>query len=56
MRVEALMTLRLPFAALLAAAFSLLAGPVLARCSQNVVGMPGVQVASLDGSPSQGPR
>ena len=43
------MTLRLPFAALLAAAVSLLAGPVLARCSQNVAGMPGVQVASLDG-------
>src|SRR5260370_19876609 len=43
------MTLRLPFAALLAAAFSLLAWPVLARCSQNVAAIPGVQVASLDG-------
>ena len=36
--------------ALLAAAFALLAGPALARCSQNLVSwMPGVQVASLDG-------
>src|ERR1700730_11345867 len=43
------MNLRLSFAALLAAAFSLLAGPVLARCSQNVAGIPGVQMASLDG-------
>jgi L-ascorbate metabolism protein UlaG (beta-lactamase superfamily) len=45
------MTLRYSLAALFAAAFSLLAGPVLARCSQNVAGMPGVQVASLDGLP-----
>ena len=43
------MTLRYSLAALFAAAVSLLAGPVLARCSQNVAGMPGVQVASLDG-------
>ena len=45
------MTLRYSLAALFAAAFSLVAGPVLARCSQNVAGMPGVQVASLDGLP-----
>jgi hypothetical protein len=43
------MTLRYSLAALFTAAFTLLAGPVLARCSQNVGGMPGVQVASLDG-------
>ena len=43
------MTSRLSFLALLATAFALVAGPVLARCSQNVAGMPGVQLASLDG-------
>ena len=44
------MTLRLPLAALLAAVIILVGGPVLARCSQNVAGLPpGLQVASLDG-------
>ena len=43
--------LRLPFLALLTAAFALVAGPVLARCSQNVAGLErlGIQVASLEG-------
>ena len=47
------MSRRLPFLALLAAAFALLAGPVLARCSQNVVELErlGIQVASLEGLP-----
>ena len=47
------MSHRLPFLALLATAFALLAGPVLARCSQNVSGLerPGIQLASLDGLP-----
>jgi L-ascorbate metabolism protein UlaG (beta-lactamase superfamily) len=44
------MTLRFPILALLSAAFALLAGPALARCSQNLVQLgSGVQVASLDG-------
>jgi L-ascorbate metabolism protein UlaG (beta-lactamase superfamily) len=44
------MTLRFSVAALLAAAFALLAGPALARCSKNLVQFgSGVQVASLDG-------
>jgi len=49
------MTARLSVTALLAAAFALLAGPALARCSKNLVEFgprllgPGVQVASLDG-------
>ena len=44
------MTLRLSFAALLATAFALMAGPALARCSQNVAGLPpGLQVASRGG-------
>lgn len=49
------MTLRFPIAALLGAAFALLAGPALARCSQNLVQLGpnlegrGIQVASLDG-------
>ena len=45
------MNLRLVFAALVGAVFALLAGPVLARCSQNLVELdrPGVRVASLDG-------
>ncbi len=44
------MTLRFPIVALLGAAFALLAGPALARCSQNLVQFgAGVQVASLDG-------
>ena len=45
------MTLRFSLPALLAAVFALTAGPVLARCSQNLVdlGRPGLQVASLDG-------
>ena len=44
------MTLRFPIAALLGAAFALLAGPALARCSQNLVQFgSGIQVASLDG-------
>ncbi len=44
------MTLRFPIVALLGAAFALLAGPALARCSQNLVQLgSGVQVASLDG-------
>src|SRR6266542_1857381 len=47
------MTHRLPFLALLAAAFALLAGPALARCSQNVAGLErlGIHLASLDGLP-----
>src|SRR5215813_332619 len=42
---------RFPVLALLAAAFALLAGPALARCSKNLVERlgPGVQLASLDG-------
>ena len=44
------MTLRHPLAVLIATAFALLAGPALARCSQNVAGLPpGQLVASLDG-------
>lgn len=45
------MTFRLPLLALFATAFALLAGPALARCSQNLVELErsGVQVASLDG-------
>ncbi|MDP1837093.1 MAG: MBL fold metallo-hydrolase [Reyranella sp.] len=44
------MTLRFPIVALLGAAFALLAGPALARCSQNLVQLgAGVQIASLDG-------
>ena len=44
------MTLRFPIIALLGAVFALLAGPALARCSQNLVQLrTGVQVASLDG-------
>jgi L-ascorbate metabolism protein UlaG (beta-lactamase superfamily) len=45
------MSHRLPLLALLATAFGLLAGPVLARCSLNLVELerPGVKVASLDG-------
>ena len=47
------MSLRFSAAALIAAAFALLAGPALARCSKNLVERlgPGVQVASLDGVP-----
>ena len=47
------MSHRLPFLALLAAAFTLAGGPGLARCSQNVAGLErlGIQVASLDGLP-----
>ena len=50
------MTLRLSLAALFAAAFALLAGPALARCSKNLVELGptlqgrGVQMASLDGA------
>ncbi|WP_296334390.1 MBL fold metallo-hydrolase [Reyranella sp.] len=41
---------RFPIVALLVAAFALLAGPALARCSKNMVQFgSGVQVASLDG-------
>ena len=41
---------RFPIAALLGAAFALLAGPALARCSQNLVQLgSGIRVASLDG-------
>src|SRR5438552_11907231 len=42
---------RFPVLALLAAAFALLAGPALARCSKNLVERlgPGTQLASLDG-------
>jgi L-ascorbate metabolism protein UlaG (beta-lactamase superfamily) len=42
---------RFPLVAVLAAAFALLAGPALARCSKNLVERlgPGVQLASLDG-------
>ena len=36
---EGLMSHRLPFLALLAAAFALVAGPAWARCSQNVAGL-----------------
>jgi L-ascorbate metabolism protein UlaG (beta-lactamase superfamily) len=44
------MILRFSIVALLAAAFALLAGPALARCSKNLVQFgSGVQVASLDG-------
>lgn len=44
------MTIRFSIIALLGAAFALLAGPALARCSQNLVQLgAGVQVASLDG-------
>ena len=44
------MTLRFSILALLGAAFALLAGPALARCSQNLVQFgAGVQVASLEG-------
>jgi L-ascorbate metabolism protein UlaG (beta-lactamase superfamily) len=45
------MTHRLPFLALLATAFALVAGPVLARCSQNVAALDraGVRLASLGG-------
>jgi L-ascorbate metabolism protein UlaG (beta-lactamase superfamily) len=48
---EALMSHRLPFLALLATAFALAAGPVLARCSQNVAALDrqGVRLASLGG-------
>src|SRR5260221_4351826 len=44
---------RFPVLALLAAAFALLAGPALARCSKNLVERfgSGVQPASLDGVP-----
>jgi L-ascorbate metabolism protein UlaG (beta-lactamase superfamily) len=47
------MTVRLAFATVLAAAFALLAGPVLARCSQNVAALDrlGIRLASLDGLP-----
>ena len=41
---------RFPILALLSAALALLAGPALARCSQNLVQFgSGIQVASLDG-------
>ncbi|MDP1961153.1 MAG: hypothetical protein Q8K93_03030, partial [Reyranella sp.] len=41
---------RFSLVALLSAAFALLAGPALARCSQNLVQLgAGVQMASLDG-------
>jgi L-ascorbate metabolism protein UlaG (beta-lactamase superfamily) len=46
------MTLRLSFAGLLGAVIAFLAGPVLARCTQNLVELgtpPGIQIASLDG-------
>ena len=45
------MTLRLAFATALATALALLAGPVLARCSQNVAALDrlGIRLASLDG-------
>ena len=45
------MSHRFPVLALLAAAFGLLAGPALARCSKNLVERlgPGTQLASLDG-------
>ena len=44
------MTLRFSLVALLGAAVALLAGPALARCSQNLVQLgAGLQVASLDG-------
>ena len=47
------MSHRLPFLALLATAFSLVAGSAWARCSQNVAGLErlGIQVASLEGLP-----
>ena len=47
------MSLRFSAAALIAAALALIAGPVLARCSKNLVERlgSGVQVASLDGVP-----
>ena len=45
------MSHRFSILALLAAAFALLAGPALARCSKNLVERlgPGTQLASLDG-------
>src|SRR5260370_13418937 len=48
---EARVSHRFPALALLAAAFALLAGPALARCSKNLVDRlgAGVQLASLDG-------
>jgi hypothetical protein len=47
------MSHRLPFLALLATAFTLVAGSAWARCSQNVAGLErlGIQVASLEGLP-----
>jgi L-ascorbate metabolism protein UlaG (beta-lactamase superfamily) len=50
---EGLMSHRLPFLALLAAAFALVAGSAWARCSQNVAGLErlGIRVASLEGLP-----
>ena len=47
------MTFRVSLLALLASTFALIAGPVLARCSQNLVerALPGIQVASLGGLP-----
>jgi len=47
------MSHRLPFLALLAAAFTLIAGSAWARCSQNVAGLErlGIRVASLEGLP-----
>jgi L-ascorbate metabolism protein UlaG (beta-lactamase superfamily) len=50
---EILMSRRFPLLALLTATFALIAGPVLARCSQNVAGLErlGIRVASLEGLP-----
>jgi len=47
------MNFRLACAALIAATLALLAGPVWARCSQNVAALdrPGLKLASLDGLP-----
>jgi len=47
------MSHRLPLFAIIAATLALVAGPVLARCSQNLVdrGRPDVHLASLDGRP-----
>jgi L-ascorbate metabolism protein UlaG (beta-lactamase superfamily) len=47
------MTLRFAFATVFAATLALLAGPVFARCSQNVAALDrlGIRLASLDGLP-----
>jgi hypothetical protein len=49
------MSHRLPFRALLTTAFALIAGPVLARCSQNMAELErlGIRGASLEGLPQE---